>query len=359
MTKPTPQTPPSPQSSQTPRTAPPAEEPRDVVASARHRSELTAAAVIAALLAGFSVFAINDGGVTLYLQRVFDGTTQGVLYGATALALVLVFRATRVINFSQGALGMFGTYLAYEAYSSLGLGLGLAVVLAVVVSALGAAVLERGLVRPFDPNNHLAITLVTLGLYLGVGSLAGWIWGYEPKGFPSLFPNGPSDYVSIAGARLQYSEIGTALVVLAAMGAVHLLLSRTRIGLAMRCVADDVASAQLLGIDIGRSVQFSWMLAAAAGTLAGCLIAPITGLRPTFMDNVLIYGFAAATLGGLDSIGGALVGGLLVGLCATLIPGYIPSLDSQFSLAVALAVIIAVLQFKPSGLFGRRYLERV
>jgi branched-chain amino acid transport system permease protein len=314
---------------------------------------------VAALLAAFSVYAILHGGGTLYLQRVFDGATQGVLYGATALALVLVFRATRVINFAQGALGMFGTYLAYEAYAHLGLGLGIAVALAVVVSAVAAAGLERGLVRPFDPSNHLAITIVTLGLYLAVGALAGWIWGFQPKGFPSLFPNGPSDYLAIGGARLQYSEIGTALLVAIAVGTIHLLLSRTRIGLAMRCVADNVDSARLLGIDVGRAVQASWMMAAAAGTLAGCLIAPTTYLQPTFMDNVLVYGFAAATLGGLDSIAGALVGGILVGLTTSLIPGYIPSLGSQFSLAVALAMIIAVLQLKPAGLFGRRYLERV
>jgi branched-chain amino acid transport system permease protein len=331
----------------------------DVIAVERRRSALTALAVVAAFLIAFSIYAITDGGFSLYLQRCFDGATQGSLYGATALALVLVFRSTRVINFSQGGLAMFGTYLAWEAHAHMGMGIGIAVAAAVIVSALGAGLLERGLVRPFDPDNHLAITMVTLGLYLAVGSFAGLLWGFEPRGFPSLFPNGNGDNVTIFGAQLQYAEIGTVLLILLVVGAIHLLLSRTRIGLAMRCVADDAGSAQLLGIDIGRAVQGSWMLAAAAGTLAGCLIAPTTSLTPTFMNNVLIYGFAAATLGGLDSIGGSIVGGILVGLCASLIPGYVPGLSSQFSLAVALALIIVVLQFKPSGLFGRRYLERV
>lgn len=331
----------------------------DVIAVERRRSALTALAVVAAFLIAFSIYAISDGGFSLYLQRCFDGATQGSLYGATALALVLVFRSTRVINFAQGGLAMFGTYLAWEAHAHMGMGIGIAVAAAVIVSALGAGLLERGLVRPFDPENHLAITMVTLGLYLAVGSFAGLLWGFEPKGFPSLFPNGNGDNVTIFGAQLQYAEIGTVLLILLVVGAIHLLLSRTRIGLAMRCVADDAGSAQLLGIDIGRAVQGSWMLAAAAGTLAGCLIAPTTSLTPTFMNNVLIYGFAAATLGGLDSIGGSIVGGILVGLCASLIPGYVPGLSSQFSLAVALALIIVVLQFKPSGLFGRRYLERV
>jgi branched-chain amino acid transport system permease protein len=331
----------------------------DVVAVERRRSALTALAVVAAFLIAFSIYAISDGGFSLYLQRCFDGATQGSLYGATALALVLVFRATRVINFAQGGLAMFGTYLAWEAHAHMGMGIGIAVAAAVVVSALGAGLLERGLVRPFDPENHLAITMVTLGLYLAVGSFAGLLWGFEPKGFPSLFPNGAGDNVTIFGAQLQYAEIGTVLLILLVVGAIHLLLSRTRIGLAMRCVADDASSAQLLGIDIGRAVQGSWMLAAAAGTLAGCLIAPTTSITPTFMNNVLIYGFAAATLGGLDSIAGSIIGGILVGLITSLVPGYVPGLSSQFSLAVALAVIIAVLQFKPSGLFGRRYLERV
>jgi branched-chain amino acid transport system permease protein len=276
----------------------------DVIAVERRRSALTALAVVAAFLVAFSIYAITDGGFSLYLQRCFDGATQGSLYGATALALVLVFRSTRVINFSQGGLAMFGTYLAWEAHAHMGMGIGIAVAAAVIVSALGAGLLERGLVRPFDPDNHLAITMVTLGLYLAVGSFAGLLWGFEPKGFPSLFPNGNGDNVTIFGAQLQYAEIGTVLLILLVVGAIHLLLSRTRIGLAMRCVADDAGSAQLLGIDIGRAVQGSWMLAAAAGTLAGCLIAPTTSLTPTFMNNVLIYGFAAATLGGLDSIGG-------------------------------------------------------
>lgn len=331
----------------------------DVVKATRRRSAASGIAVVVVLLIGGSIYAIAHGGGKLYLQRVFDGATQGILYGAAALALVLVFRATRVINFSQGALAMIGAYVAYTLSASIGLPLGVAVLIAVLVSALAAGGLERALIRPLDPNNHLAITLVTLGLYLAADAAAGWIWGFQPKALPSLFPNGVSDFVSIGGARLQDSQIGTAVLIGVVVLAIHLLLSRTRIGLAMRCVANSVDSARLLGIDVGRSVQVSWMLAAATGTLAGCLIAPTTYMQPNFMDNVLIYAFAAATLGGLDSLGGALVGGILVGLVTSLVPGYISVLGSQFSLAVALVVIIAVLQLKPAGLFGRRYLERV
>lgn len=338
---------------------PPGGAPRDVVRAARRRSSLRATAIVAALLAAYSIFAIADGGLELYIQRVFDGVSNGVLYGAVALALVLVFKATRVINFSQGALGMFGTFLAYMAWDSWGVPLVLAIVLAMLVSAIGAAGIERAVIRPFDADNHLAIVIVTLGLYLAINALAAFIWGFDPRGFPSLFPSGRGDFVEIAGARLTYNALGTIVIVVLVVLAVHLLLSRTRLGLAMRCVANSVESSRLLGIDIGRSIQISWALAAAAGTLAGCLAASTTYLDPGFMDKVLVYAFAAAALGGLDSIWGTLVGGILVGLTTALITGYIGFLGSQFGLACAFIVIIAVLQFKPAGLFGRRYLERV
>jgi branched-chain amino acid transport system permease protein len=331
--------------------------PRDVVRAARRKSSWRAMAVVAALLAAYSIWAITDGGLKLYLQRAFDGISSGVLYGAVALALVLVFKATRIINFSQGALAMFGTYLAYTAWDSLGLPLGLAIVAAMIVSAIGAAGVERAVIRPFDAENHLAITIVTRGIYLGVNALAALIWGFDPKGFPSPFPHGKGDHLSIDGARIGYDALGAIGLVLLVVIAVSLLLSRTRLGLAMRTVANSAESARLLGIDVGRSVQASWALAAAAGTLAGCLAASTTYLEPGFMDKVLVYAFAAATLGGLDSIVGALVGGILVGLSTSLVTGYIDALGSQFGLAFLL--IIAVLQFKPAGLFGRRYLERV
>jgi branched-chain amino acid transport system permease protein len=254
---------------------------------------------------------------------------------------------------------MFGTFLAYMAWNSWGVPLVLAIVLAMLVSAIGAAGIERAVIRPFDADNHLVIVIVTLGLYLGVNALASFIWGFDPKGFPSLFPSGRGDFIEIAGARLTYSALGTIVLVLLVVLAVHLLLSKTRLGLAMRCVANSVESSRLLGIDIGRSIQISWALAAAAGTLAGCLAASTTYLDPGFMDKILIYAFAAAALGGLDSVWGALVGGVLVGLATALVTGYIGFLGSQFGLACAFIVIIAVLQFKPAGLFGRRYLERV
>lgn len=331
----------------------------DVLAARRRRSATRSLGVVVALLAAFSVYAIIDGGVTLYLQRVIDGAMNGVLYGMVALALVLVFKATGVINFAQGAMAMVGTFLAFTASDKWGLPLIIAILVGMVISAGAAAGIERTLIRPFDPSNHLAITIVTLALYLALNALAALIWGFDPRGFPTLFPTGAGDYISIAGARLYYTNLGTALLVIVVVVALHLVLSRSRLGLAFRCVATSVASSRLLGIHIGRTVQGSWAIAAAVGTLAGCLAAPTTYLDPTFMDKILVYAFAAATLGGLDSIAGALVGGVVVGLSIALLTGYIPALGGQFGLGCAFFVIVAVLQFKPSGLLGRRTQDRV
>ena len=331
----------------------------DVVASARRRSARRSLAVVVALLAGFSVYAIDDGGLQLYLQRVIDGTTNGVLYGAVAISLVLVFKATKVINFSQGAMATMGAFFAFRCFDTWGLPAWGAVLAAMVVSAIAAALLERTLIRPFDPDNHLAIVIVTLGLYISLNALTAFIWGFDARGFPSLFPHNVDDYVSIGGARLYYDQIGTATLVVITVLAINLLLARTKLGLAMRCVANNVEMSRLLGINVGRSIMVSWALAAATGTLAACLVAPTTYLEPGYMDKVLIFSFAAATLGGLDSIGGSLLGGIVVGLTISLVTGYIPALGSEFSLGCAFLIIIGVLQFKPAGLFGHRSLERV
>ena len=331
----------------------------DVLAARRRRSAVRSLSVVVALLAAFSCWAIAHGGLTLYLQRLLDGVMNGTLYGMVALALVLVFKATGVINFAQGAMAMVGTYLAYTATEQWALPLVLAIVFAMVVSAVAAAGIERVLLRPFDPNNHLAITIVTLALYLALNAAAALVWGFDPRGFPTLFPHAPDDYFSIGGARLRYTSLGTALLVVAVVVVLHLALARTRLGLAFRCVATSVESARLLGIHVGRTVQGGWAMAAAVGTLAGCLAAPTTYLDPTFMDKVLVYAFAAATLGGLDSVAGAVVGGVVTGLSIALLTGYIPALGGQFGLGCAFFVIVAALQFKPAGLLGRPRQERV
>jgi len=226
-----------------------------------------------------------------------------------------------------------------------------------VLSAFGGAIIERLFIRPFDPSNHLAITIVTLAWFIILGGLATVIWGADPYAFDTPFPR--NKYFDFLNARFFYENLGVWVVVVAVLILVSLLLKRTKIGLAFRSVSANLESSRLVGIHIGRTIQFGWALAAAVGTLAGCLIAHKTFLTPSFMGTVLIYSFAAATLGGLDSLPGAVVGGLLIGLAETMIGGYVDPLGPDLALGGALLVIIIVLLVKPTGLFGSKRAERV
>ena len=204
------------------------------------------------------------------------------------------------------------------------------------------------LIRPFDPSNHLAIVIVTLSLFLMLNAIAGVIWAFDGRAFPSLFP-GRNKGFTILGAQIEWADLGTWLTVLAAVFLVTLLLRKTKIGLAFRSVSSSLESSQLLGIHIGRTLQFGWALAAAMGTLAGSLVARTTLIEPNFMGRVLIYSFAAATLGGLDSLGGAVLAGIIIGLVQTMGGGYVDAIGSELAPAVALAVIVVILVVRPSG----------
>ena len=310
------------------------------------------------LIVAFSVWAINDGGADLFFQRVFDGLGNGFIYSAMALALVLIFKATGVVNFAQGEMAMIGAFIAYAIANAFDIPGAVAVVIAMFLSAIGAAVIERVLIRPFDPSNHLAIVIVTLSLFLMLNAIAGVIWAFDGRAFPSLFP-GRNQTFGLFGATVEWADLGTWLTVLAAVVLVTLLLRKTKMGLAFRSVSSSLESSQLLGIHIGRTLQFGWALAAAMGTLAGSLVARTTLLKPNFMGRVLIYSFAAATLGGLDSLGGAVIAGIIIGLVQTMGGGYIDAIGSELAPAVALAVIVGILCVKPSGLFGSKRIERV
>ena len=310
------------------------------------------------LLVGFSLWAINDGGSELFFQRVFDGLSNGFIYSAMAIALVLIFKATGVVNFAQGEMAMMGAFIAYAIANAFDIPGSVAVLIAMVLSAIVAAGIERVLLRPFDPSNHLAIVIVTLSLFLILNALAGVIWAFDGRAMPSLFP-GRNKTFSLFGAEIEYADLFTWITVLAAVFLVTLLLNKTKIGLAFRAVSSSLESSQLLGIRIGRTLQFGWALAAAMGTLAGSLVARTTLLEPNFMGRVLIYSFAAATLGGLDSLGGAVVAGIIIGLVQTMGGGYVDAIGSELAPAVALGVIAVILVIRPSGLFGSKRIERV
>jgi branched-chain amino acid transport system permease protein len=310
------------------------------------------------LLVGFSLWAINDGGSELFFQRVFDGLSNGFIYSAMAIALVLIFKATGVVNFAQGEMAMMGAFVAYSIANAFDIPGALAVLIAMLLSAIVAAGIERVLLRPFDPSNHLAIVIVTLSLFLILNAIAGVIWAFDGRAMPSLFPLRNKTF-SVLGAEIEYADLFTWITVLVAVFLVTLLLNKTKIGLAFRAVSSNLESSRLLGIRIGRTLQFGWALAAAMGTLAGSLVARTTLLEPNFMGRVLIYSFAAATLGGLDSLGGAVIAGIIIGLVQTMGGGYVDAIGSELAPAVALGVIALILVIRPSGLFGSKKIERV
>lgn len=295
----------------------------------------------------------------LFLARLFDGISAGATYAVIAVALVLIYKATTLINFAQGELAMLGSFIAYIFAVEQDLPVGVALVLAMAVTAALAAVIERVLIRPFDPHNHLPLVIVTLGLFLIVGAVVGIVWGFDPRRFPGLFPDGDAWTMGIA--RLRWYTVGTVLTTIALLILLTLLLNRTKIGLAFRAVSSNLESAGLVGVRAGPTLQFGWALAAAVGTLAGVLFVsdPFRQLEPTYAGRVLIFAFAAAVLGGLDSLWGALVGGLALGLLESIVVGYVDWIPSQLGLATAVFVIIAVLIVRPAGLFGHPPVERV
>ena len=324
------------------------------------RPSLATSVVLVLAAIAFSVWAIRyQGGATLFVARLIDGITNGTLYGLMALALVIVYKATRIINFAQGAMACVGGYLAYTFVSDVGLSPVLGIVVAIAASAVAAAGIERVFVRPFDPSNHIGIIMVTLAWFLILDQGVSVVWGLQSKGLPSPFPSKATDYVTVFGAQLTYSDIGTIVTILVVTGLIGLLLRFTKFGLAFRAVSSNLGSSRLVGIEIGRVVQLSWVLAAAVGTLAGCLFAAQTNLTPGYMDNILIYAFTAAALGGLDSLGGSIIGGLILGLIDSMIGGYVPQIGPGLSLGATFAVVVVALYLKPSGLRGRVQAERV
>ena len=283
-----------------------------------------------------------------FIQLVIDGIAIGSIYGALALALVLIFRSTGIVNFAQGEMAMFSTFIAWGLVEG-GVPLGLALLVTFVLSFLGGMVVERVLIRPVEDADQLTILIVTLGLFILINSAAGWIWGFENRSFPSIFPDGSTE---IAGIRLAYESLGIVAVLLAVSGLLFLLFQRTKLGLAMRAAAANPASSRLVGISVGRTLMIGWGLAALLGALAGVLVAPQLFLDVNLMGGVLVYSFAAATLGGFDSPKGAILGGWIIGVTETLAGDYIGFIGSDLTILVPLAIIFFVLLVRPNGLFG-------
>ncbi len=312
-----------------------------------------------------------------FIQRVFDGLLNGTIYASLAIAIVVIYRATGILNFAQGELATLSAYIGFlfVAPSSLALsGSGLigvipglpwptpvAMAAAVLFGVAIGALVERFLIRPLEGRSELSIVNVSIGLLIAINALVIELWGTNSRRFPSPFPSEQDDFVFVLGARLRFASIGVWLTVLVVLGLLGLFLHRTKIGLAFRAITSNRSSAQLCGIPSGRILMVGWAVAAGLGALAAVLVS-VSGrvfLDPTLMIRILIYSFAAATIGGLDSPVGAVAGGLVVGLTQTMVPAYVPYFSTELSLLPPLLAMLLMLLFRPTGLFGTARVERV
>jgi branched-chain amino acid transport system permease protein len=285
--------------------------------------------------------------VRAFVIYTVDGVTNGMVYAAIALALVMIWRATRVINYAQGAMAMFTTFIAFFVISHgvpFWLGFGIALVAGL---ALGAAT-ERVLVRPVESRPPLNAVILSLGLLIFLEALAPMLFGGQVQSFPAPFSRID---LEAGSTQLYFSpfDIFTVAAVLGGMVLLLLLFQRTTIGLRMRAAAFNPEIARLLGIRVGRMLTIGWALAALLGALAGLLAAPVLFLYPNNMDEVLVFGFTGAIIGGLDSPAGAVMGALVVGLALSYVSGY---LGSDLAPLGSLIILIAVLMVRPQGLFS-------
>ena len=289
------------------------------------------------------------------LQEVLDGLSAGAVYAALALALVLVFRSTGVVNFAQAEMATLSAYVAWSLAGS-GLPVWGAVAAAVVLSMLLGAAVERFVIRRFEGGEPLLVITVTVAVLIVVAGLVHLFWGADIKQFPALFPEG---VVTVGGLRMAISVLGTLAVLAVVIAALQVLFLRTRLGLALRAVADNPRSSALSGLPVGRLLMTGWALAAAVGALAACLIAPKVYLTPDMMNTILIYALAVAVLGGLDSPMGAVLAAGMIGVAENLIGNHVALIGNDLRIAVPLVLMGAVLLLRPQGLFGRREVERV
>lgn len=290
----------------------------------------------------------------LFLHQVLAGLATGGIYACLALAIAMIYQAIDNLNFAQGEMAMFSTFVAWQLmhwempYWAALLG-------AVTASFIAGVAIERVLFQPMRHAPALSHVVIFIALFAILNSLAGAIWDYSVKSFPTPFGSH-----SLIGEGLMSShDAGMIAVTLSMMAALYLFFRHTRVGLAMRAAAANPESARLAGIRVGWMNALGWGMAAAIGAVAGIMIAPVVFLDPNMMRGILLYGFAGAVLGGITSPGGAVFGGFAVGVIENLAGTFIPYVGRELKLTIALFIIIAVLTVRPAGLFGRTVVSRV
>jgi branched-chain amino acid transport system permease protein len=287
-----------------------------------------------------------------FLHQLLSGLATGGIYASVALALVMIYQSTHQVNFAQGEMAMFSTYLAWLLLQ-VGCPYWIAFVLTVAISFAMGALVELVIIRQVSRAPVLSVVVVFIGLLVLFHSLAGLLFGYTIKQFPSPFPSDAwygSTYMSA-------HEVGAIFVTLVVMGVVYLFLRHTSLGLAMCAVAQNPGSSRLVGINVSRMLTLGWGLACAIGAVAGMMVAPTVFLDPNMMTGILMYAFAGALLGGIDNPAGAVLGGFIVGIMENLVGTYV--VGTELKLSVALLLIMGVLIVRPSGLMGRTIVTKV
>ena len=287
-----------------------------------------------------------------FLQQIASGLANGCIYGSVALALVMIYQSTHHINFAQGEMATFSTFIAWAMVQA-GWPYWGAFFATVAISFVAGLLIQRLILRPVEKAPVLTNVIVFIGLLLIVNALAGWIFDHTLKSFPSPFPKD----AFFASRFFNAHAVGSAVVMVGVLLALFAFFRFTPIGLAMRAAAQNADSARLVGIRVSWMLGLGWGLAAAIGAVAGMMVAPVVFLDPNMMAGILLYGFAAALLGGIDNPVGAVLGGFVVGVLENLLGAYV--IGTELKLTVALVLIVATLTLKPDGLLGKKVVTRV
>jgi branched-chain amino acid transport system permease protein len=293
--------------------------------------------------------------VTNLLQQIVSGLASGGIYGSLALAIVLIHRSTGVVNFAQGELATLSAFICWTLVGH-GWAFWPAFGATLALSFAGGIVLQQTVIRPIQSGPLVGIVILTIGLLIAVNGLDTWIWGGAAKPVKGPFSTAP---INVGGVAFSKQDIGVIAVSIVAVVIVGLLFGKTKIGLGLRAAAVNPVEARLAGVRVGVMLALGWGLAAALGAVAGVLAAPSLFLGPNMMQTVLLYAFAAAVLGGMDSPVGAVVGGLVLGVLLNVVGTYVHWVGGELRLAAALVVILGVLLVRPAGLFGRAAVRRV
>ena len=290
----------------------------------------------------------------LLAQQIVSGLALGAVYASLALALVLIHRTTNVVNFAQGEMATFATFIAWSLNHHMSYWPAFALTLG--IAFVGGAGIERTVIRPVEHASPLTVIMVTIALFVIFNGLASWIWTGEERDFPTPFPRQP---VRIEGVTFGRHELAVIAITLGTVLVLWAFFRFTKLGLAMRAAAIGPEAARLLGVRVGSMFALGWGFAAVLGAISGMMVAPLLSLSPTMMQPILIYAFAAAVLGGIESPAGAVIGGLALGVGINLLATYVGFVTSELELPVAFAILIGVLLLRPAGIFGRVAARRV